>query len=208
VIGCTHGMHEAITIPDGDVLIHTGDVSMHSTELDVMKFGNWFANQSHERKICIAGNHDKFMSRRFIPDNVDYLLDSSVVIDGLKFHGSPWTPTFFNWYWTKGRGHEIREKWDLIPDDTNVLITHGPPHGVLDKTAEGDYVGCEELENAIKRVKPTLHCFSHIHEAYGVSDLSDVADMIKPFDQSLISVNASIVTRGMNPINEPIVVEI
>ena len=208
IIGCTHGMHGAIDIPDADVLIHTGDVSMHSTENDVLKFGAWFGKQPHEHKLCIAGNHDRFMSRRNLPDNVTYLQDSKTEIDGMVFYGSPWTPMFFDWYWMKERGEDIAERWRLMPDETDVLITHGPAHGCLDRTIEGVHAGCERLSSELERVMPHLHCFSHIHEAAGVCDLTSVADMMKPFNQPLISVNASIVTRGMKPINKPVLISV
>jgi len=108
----------------------------------------------------------------------------------------------------KDRGKDLRRVWDKIPDETDVLITHGPPYGVMDKTVEGVHAGCEELTKAIERVQPHLHCFSHIHESYGVCDLTAIADMMGPFNESMISVNASIVTLGMQPINQPITINI
>jgi len=90
-----------------------------------------------------------------------------VIIEGVKFYGSPWQPRFFDWAFNLDRGEEIKKKWDLIPMDTDVLITHGPPYGILDLTHEGEKVGCEELMKAVLRVQPKIHIFGHIHEAYG-----------------------------------------
>lgn len=204
IIGCTHGLHDMLKLPDGDVLIHTGDVSNYSTKSDVLRFGKWFGHQKHEHKICIAGNHDKFMSSQFLPDNVTYLQDSAVTINGLKFYGSPWTPMFFDWHWMKERGEEIAERWRLIPDDTNVLITHGPAQGILDKTEEGVHAGCEELSKTVERVCPQIHCFSHIHEGAGIIDSPSMGDSKK----AVTSINASIVTRKMQPTNAPVVIDL
>ena len=169
IISDTHGRHENVRLPDGDVLIHCGDVCGRSDERSVRKFANWMDSQPHEHKISIAGNHDKFMSSKwFIATH--YLQDSGVEIDGVYFYGSPWTPTFFDWYWMKDRGNDIAERWELIPHKTDVLITHGPAAdtGQLSRAGRGVDVGCEDLENAIMRVKPKLHCFGHIHEGYGI----------------------------------------
>jgi Icc-related predicted phosphoesterase len=99
--------------------------------------------------------------------NAHYLQDQSVIIEGLKFYGSPWQPTFHNWAFNKDRGEKIKTEWDKIPSDTDVLITHGPPFGILDKTVDNEKVGCEELLLAVNRIKPKIHIFGHIHENYG-----------------------------------------
>jgi Icc-related predicted phosphoesterase len=87
---------------------------------------------------------------------------------GIETYGSPWQPEFCNWAFNKNRGADIKEKWDLIPDTTDVLITHGPPKDILDLCAHGGRAGCEMLRDAVvDRVKPRLHIFGHIHEGYG-----------------------------------------
>jgi len=97
-----------------------------------------------------------------------YLENSGVEIDGVKFWGSPWQPEFFNWAFNLPRGRRLAEIWALIPDDTEVLITHTPPYGILDRVDSGEHVGCEDLRRALQRVKPKVHVFGHIHEDRGV----------------------------------------
>lgn len=90
-----------------------------------------------------------------------------MTIEGINIYGSPWQPWYHDWAFNLERGEEIKKKWDLIPQGVDVLITHGPPHKILDKTIEGVDAGCEMLVEAIKRVKPKIHVFGHIHEARG-----------------------------------------
>ena len=194
IISDTHGHHDKVPLPDGDVLIHCGDVSGMSDEISVRKFARWFDHQPHEHKIVIAGNHDKHMSEKWF-NNSRYLQDSGIDINGTYFYGSPWTPTFFDWYWMKDRGNDIAERWNKIPDKTDVLITHGPASdtGMLSRTTHRVDAGCEDLEQAIKRVRPTLHCFGHIHEGYGIHRKEGVE-----------YINASICTLDYNPKNAPV----
>lgn len=117
-----------------------------------------------------------------------------MTLEGIKFYGSPWQPWFFDWAFNLQRGAEIRAKWDLIPLDTDVLITHGPAFGILDKTTRGARVGCEELLKVIEQVKPQLHVFGHIHEAYGIYS-----------NDNLSFVNASNCDVQFNLVNPPIV---
>lgn len=174
-ISDTHGKHRDLQpLPEGDVLIHAGDVSRGGTKDQVTDFLEWFAEQKHTHKIFIAGNHDFFFEEseakkisRIIPKNIIYLNDSGVEINGLKFWGSPITPWFNNWAFNRNRGSEIKKHWDLIPNDTDVLITHGPPFGILDETVYGKRTGCEELLLRVYQVKPQYHIFGHIHEDYG-----------------------------------------
>lgn len=176
-ISDTHGKHRDLQpLPEGDVLIHAGDVSRGGTKEQVTDFLEWFAEQNHPHKLFIAGNHDFFFERAdpdeitsIIPDGIIYLNDSSTEIDGVQFWGSPITPWFNNWAFNRDRGDEIKKHWDLIPDDTEVLITHGPPFGILDETVYGDRTGCEELLLCVEQVKPKFHIFGHIHEEYGIS---------------------------------------
>jgi hypothetical protein len=137
---------------------------------------DWFKSLPHPYKICISGNHDwafqHFMTEgredlaREICHPAIYLRDNSVTIDGVKFYGSPWQPWFFDWAFNLRRGFEIKAKWDIIPADTDVLITHGPPKHVLDWVGR-DAVGCEDLALAVNRIAPRIHVFGHIHGGYG-----------------------------------------
>jgi hypothetical protein len=139
----------------------------------------WFKSLPHKHKIWIAGNHD-WACQHFMTEGKEdllrqasspaiYLRDSSVVIDGVKFYGSPWQPWFYDWAFNLQRGAELRMRWDMIPNDTDVLITHGPPKYILDWVGKTQ-VGCEELAPAVSRVAPRVHVFGHIHGAYGVRE--------------------------------------
>ena len=175
-ISDTHGSHFGIKIPDGDWLIHAGDFSSHGALGDTMDFLRWFNTHPHRRKILIAGNHDWLLEKdrnfwRIIkmefPD-ITYLQDESVELDGLKVHGSPQTPTFYNWAFNRDRGEEIKQYWDKIPTDTDVLITHGPPYGICDEAYRVGYnttehTGCKDLLDATLRIAPKLHIYGHIH---------------------------------------------
>lgn len=175
-ISDTHGSHHDVKVPHGDWLIHAGDFSPQGGITDTIHFLNWFNAQPHSRKILIAGNHDWLAEKdpgvfqtiiRGYPDII-YLQDSSVMVDGLRVHGSPMTPTFYNWAFNRDRGEEIKHHWDMIPDGLDVLITHGPPHGICDEAYRVGYnttehTGCRDLMDAVLRTAPKLHLFGHIH---------------------------------------------
>ncbi len=173
----THGLHHRLPpLPEGDILIHAGDVSNHGLAHEVLGFLRWFAAQPFAHKIFIAGNHDFFFERASeeeiiaaIPPGVHYLKDSSVTIEGHAFWGTPVTPRFFDWAFNRDRGHPIARHYALMPDNIDVLITHGPPAGILDTVARG-HVGCEDLLEVLKRLKPQLHVFGHIHEGAGTHE--------------------------------------
>jgi len=133
---------------------------------------------------------------------VHYLENSGVSIDGINFWGSPITPNFFEQYWAfnRTRGEKIRRYWDMIPQDTNVLITHGPAMGIRDYIKDQKVnVGCEELEIKVKHelLELKLHVFGHIHDSHGKRTEGDTT-----------YVNASICTEQYVPKNPPIVVEL
>lgn len=175
IISDTHNRHNDVILSKGEVLIHAGDYTGSGTKSESIDFLNWFSKQDFKHKILIAGNHDFFfensskeMIQEILPDNIHYLEDSSVSIDGINFYGSPITPFFNNWAFNRERGEKIKKYWDKIPKNTDVLITHGPPFGILDKTTRGENVGCEELLKSVNQIKPKLHIFGHIHEDYGI----------------------------------------
>jgi predicted phosphodiesterase len=214
-ISDTHSYHRQVNVPDGDLLIHCGDIS-HRGELDIIKdFSLWLKDLPHKNKIVIFGNHEVGMrhgSKRLdaiemITDAEAYYLEnSSVIIDGLKFYGSPATPRFYDWEWNFNRGKDIAIEWAKIPDDVNVLITHGTSHGILDMVQDipSNYgrdlhQGCEELAKRIKDLKDLkFHVGGHLHTDGGKSvNINGV-----------IYANAAICTENYNPTNKPIVVEI
>jgi Icc-related predicted phosphoesterase len=169
----THGLHADITVPAGDVLIHAGDMSTGGEPEEIRDFGQWLQSQPHKHKIVIAGNHDFLFedepakAQALLP-GCTYLQDSSVVIDSVTFYGSPYTPRFFDWAFNQDRGPVSAARWAKIPNATDVLITHGPPFGILDRTTAGEFAGCHDLLAAIQRIKPRLHVFGHIHEGAGM----------------------------------------
>ncbi len=208
LISDTHGLHEKMlyNLPEADMIIHSGDISNVGSIFEINQFTQWFSKLSYKYKIFIAGNHDfGFEKIRksneigiSIPHGVIYLEDEMVEIEGLKIYGSPWQPEFHNWAFNLPRnGDQIKFKWDSIPDNTDILITHGPPFESLDITPTNQRVGCELLKIRLDDLKPKLHVFGHIHDSYGIKYTSDT-----------LFVNASICNEKYQPINKPIVVEV
>ena len=201
-ISDTHGLHGSLKIPNGDLLIHAGDLTRHGTLDDVREFNDFLSNLPHPHKIVIAGNHDLCFEKyrkacEEILTNCIYLQDQEVIIDGVKFYGSPWQPWFYDWAFNLERGPEIRAKWDLIPEDTDVLITHGPPYGIGDLTFHKDNAGCQDLLEVVEKIKPKIHVFGHIHEGYGVT-----SNGVTTF------INASSCDHLYQPANPPVVYEL
>ena len=208
-ISDTHGMHDALELPAGDVLVHAGDMTAMGRPDQVAAFGEWLQTQSYAHKVVIAGNHDwMFVDDReravgLLGPDVIYLQDSGCQIEGLEFWGSPWQPEFFDWAFNLPRkGPELRELWARIPESTDVLVTHGPPYGTRDAcpdfaTREMTSVGCELLRDRLGALSVRAHVFGHIHEGHGLTE-----------GPAHVSVNASI-CDGRNRVgNEPIVIEL
>ena len=203
----THNCNEQISVPDGDILIHAGDATVRGTRYEVEKFLVWFSSLPHQFKIFVAGNHDwlyetdndfaRLLTAKF---NIEYLQDSFLEIEGLKIYGSPWQPRFYDWAFNLMRGAEIAGKWKLIPPDTDILITHGPPHGILDEVPNKFFIentGCEELRKKVEEIRPKLHVFGHIHCGYGTTEKFGVK-----------FVNASNCDESYEPTQPPIVVDL
>jgi predicted phosphodiesterase len=176
LISDTHDHHGGMTIPDGDVIIHAGDSTSHGRVNELQQFAAFWRALPHPHKIVIAGNHDfglqtdPTLGKTLFGES--YLCDSETTVGGLRVWGSPWQPWFHGWAFNLQRGPEIRAKWDLIPSGIDILVTHGPPYEVRDSTDHGLFgrnVGCEELRISLDRVRPRLHVFGHIHEAYGTA---------------------------------------
>lgn len=170
-ISDTHGMHDRLALPDGDVLVHAGDFSAYGRADEIAGFDGWAAGQPFRRVVVIAGNHDRCLERmpitRRLFRHCTYLCDEAVEIEGVRFYGSPWQPEFMDWAFNLPRGEPLRRKWARIPRGTEVLVTHGPPAGIGDRTLFGKSAGCADLRDAIERVQPALHLFGHIHEGSG-----------------------------------------
>lgn len=195
----THDRQGGLTVPEGDVFIHAGDFTMNGNLKAVAAFGAWIRALPHRHKVVIAGNHELSFektpaaARQALRDGADgliYLQDGGVTLDGISFWGSPWQPWFRDWAFNLRRGAEIAAKWDLIPAGTDVLVTHGPPMGILDVVPVGGHVGCTDLLKRINDIRPRVHAFGHIHEGSGIQERSGT-----------IFVNASICNGAYNPVN-------
>ena len=206
----THNCNDQIAVPDGDILIHSGDATITGTLHEIKLFNEWFAGLPHRYKILVAGNHDwlfeqdREAAESLLDVGILYLQDSAVEIEGLKFYGSPWQPRFYDWAFNLNRGSEMAEKWKLIPNDTDVLITHGPPNGILDGVATKwgiEHAGCEELRRRVAEIgsfgRLKLHAFGHIHSGYGTHGEAGVK-----------FVNASTCDEQYRPTQPPIVTDI
>lgn len=208
----THTYHDNITLPEGDVLVHAGDFCLSGDQKEVIKFNKWLESLSFKQIIIIPGNHDRIVETMILRgtdpksffSNATLLIDESIEVDGVKFYGSPWQPEFFNWAFNLPRGTMLREKWKMIPDDTDVLITHGPPYGILDECPDMHdrskmaNVGCKDLlDEVVNRVKPTAHIMGHIHECAGAI-----------MQNGIHFINASVCTRDYKPTNPIQVIEI
>jgi Icc-related predicted phosphoesterase len=209
-ISDTHNCNGRIDVPDGDVLIHSGDATITGTTEEVRSFNRWFSGLPHKNKIFVAGNHDwmferePHMARMMLDKSIHYLQDEGLEMDGLKIYGSPWQPRFFDWAFNLNRGTELAEKWEMIPEDIDILITHGPPYGILDEVPREwgiENTGCEELRKRVDQIAPNgklkLHTFGHIHCGYGTRELGGIA-----------FVNASACDERYNPTQPPIVIEL
>jgi len=222
-ISDTHGKHSRIPLEwlkPADIIIHAGDVSNigHLNELE--PFCEWFSNlNQYEHKIFIAGNHDFCLQDNPLGvaqivkkyPNITYLEDSGVEVCGLKIWGSPWQPEFFDWAFNVKRVADLKAKWDLIPLDTDILITHGPAYGQCDwvpprkshsgefrKFIDGGSVGCEDLLDAIiTKIYPKIHICGHIHCDYGES-----------LKENTHFINASTLNEQYIVSNKPIIFDI
>lgn len=187
-ISDTHNRHDKLIIPECDLLIHAGDWTGGGYETEVRNFAKWLNKQNQANHIVvIPGNHELDFEQN-LPDSKQWfyeecpraklLIDEGCEIDGIKIWGSPVQPWFHDWAWNRAKdlyeSHikgipEIKPHWDIIPDDTNILITHGPPYNILDKTIfKNEPLGCYKLLERIKQLKDLdLHFFGHIHSPGG-----------------------------------------
>ena len=217
LISDTHTKHEELMwdkadLPGGDLLIHAGDL-MNSgyNSNDITNFCSWFDNlQQYDHKVFIAGNHDRKFEDK--PEqaleivnsykNITYLQDDWVKVgideEMAKIYGSPWQPEFYNWAFNLPKGGPgLMSKWEAIPTDTDILITHGPAQGHLD-TSGPPYnepnLGCPLLRHHIDTVsRPKIHVCGHIHGGYGYK-----------FDGQTHFFNASILNERYEYVNKPV----
>ncbi len=214
------------TLSGGDLLILAGDFTAADKVQQWMEFFEWVKAQNYRQKVIIGGNHDGFLERCIssqearemlidAQEGFEYLCDTGIEFEGLKIWGSPWTPRFCNWHFMLTRGERLKEKWALIPDDTDILVTHGPTFGMLDKNKEGRRCGCLDLGIRVDDLKQLkLHVFGHIHEGYGTCYASEYTPgcamevLLPGYDKSIfrgpLSINAAYMDENYNPTNKPI----
>ena len=178
-----HGLFPMHRFEGIDVTIHSGDCSNYKdpykNEQEVRNFIEWYKHVPVANKIYVAGNHDTSIERRFISredftDNgIIYLENEGIAIDGINYWGSPHTPSFGDWAFMKSR-HKLHRVWENIPDDTDVLITHGPPKGILDLSTDRQHnlemCGCNSLRKRVEKMNLKLMCFGHIHNSEGITN--------------------------------------
>ncbi len=170
----THLFHDELSVPDGDVFVHAGDMCRGGSLDELARAAEFVRALPHRVKIVVAGNHDwsfvdaKDAALALFGPTVTYLEDSGVVVDGVSFWGSPWQPEFHDWAFNLPRGAALAEKWSRIPVGTDVVITHGPPAGIGDRSSTAGRTGCEDLLARMRFVRPRLHLFGHIHEDGGL----------------------------------------
>lgn len=170
----THAKHQNFEdkLPaDADAIIHAGDITRTGSVQGIQVFLNWYAELPYKHKIFIAGNHDFALQEeknliRF-PDNVIYLENSSFTIEGIKIWGSPVCAIdedgAFNF-----NDLERRMIYNKIPTDTNIIVSHNPPYGIMDKVSMiNRRKGCKILRDKTKEVNPKYVIFGHIHEVAG-----------------------------------------
>lgn len=213
-ISDTHNKHKEITkdLPGGDILICAGDISSMGYQHEINEFAKWFNSlYQYQYKIFIAGNHDfgfqvyKDKMKEVISfyDKITYLEDNFIIIDDLhekpiKIYGSPWQPEFHNWAFNLPRnGWELEQKCNDIPDDTDILITHGPAFSRVDKViGRSENLGCELLIQRINEFKPKIHVSGHIHTGRGYSS-----------DGNTHFINASVLDERYNYAHKPFTAE-
>ena len=206
VMSDTHGYHKDLVVPEGDILIHAGDVTSEGSFESFANFLRWLKGQPHKHKCFIGGNHDEVLDKHFsLVDGMIkesgciYLENDSCSVEGLKMWGSPITPRFGHWFFMEDRD-KIGKYWEKIPEHLDVLVTHGPPYGILDfvHRTYGDHnVGCEALLKKVKEVKPRFQIFGHIHGSYGKKKVGKTT-----------YVNASSCNESYDIVNEPVVIDL
>jgi len=211
-ISDTHGYHERLIIPeDIDLIIHSGDCSnsrdiLHNS-IECQKFFDWY-NEVDVMKIYVPGNHDTSLEKGLIPNfNGIYLNHKEYCLNGRKFFGSPFSPSFGrSWAFMKQR-NKLSAVWETIPDDTDILITHGPPKYMLDIAYDIDQqtrlknVGCASLFKRVMKIKPRIHCFGHIHDNKGIYNSG-----VRKY-KDITFINASCLTH-FNTLNNGVVLNI
>lgn len=202
IVDCISDLHGNYPdMPGGDLLIIAGDLTATDHHTQYLTFRDWVFSQDYKKSVVIAGNHDMLLDSQMISlvgNGLNYLYDSGTEFEGLKIWGSPWT-TLFKGIHPKCKAFmdsedKIGKKFALIPKTTDILVTHSPPYGILDKTDKG-HVGSIYLKSQVIHItKPRLHVFGHIHECGGQKMEIDKTTFV----------NASYVNENYRPVNKPV----
>lgn len=199
----THERHAEIDVPDGDLLLHAGDFTGKGDIKAILNFAAWMGSLPHPHKVVIPGNHDLLFEKDW--NHARILMGSSgarllnqeqIKVDDLTIWGEPRQPEFYNWAFNVPR-EGMRRVWEQAPRNVDIVLTHGPPHGIGDRSGRDERVGCRYLFDYIVEVQPKLVVCGHIHGGYGRYKVG----------QTLI-VNASNCTEQYHPTNPPIVVDL
>jgi Calcineurin-like phosphoesterase len=216
LVSDTHNRHDELHVPSGiDVVIHCGDESDCGNEwlneTEARAFFEWYSALDIAHKLFVPGNHSMAIEKGLVkPEQypkVRFLIHEQVVLNGLIAFGTPYTPKFFHWAYMRAR-EDLDVVWQTIPDDVDILISHGPPKGILDVTRDIDtrnpiHVGSKSLTRHVtERIKPLLHAFGHIHDEKGIRNFGIVQDSVTTF------VNCSCCNVGSKLVNHGVVVEI
>jgi len=182
-ISDTHNQHGHLRVPEADVVMHCGDESTNQipalNEPEARRFFEWYRQLEIPVKVFVPGNHSTAIENGLVsPENypeIHFLIHQQLVIDGIKIFGSPYVPQFHDWAYMKKRTR-LDQVWQTIPADTEILLTHGPPKGVLDLTHDFEnkqlvQVGCAALRRHVEqRIQPAIHAFGHLHDEHGISN--------------------------------------
>ncbi len=222
ILSDTHTKHAKLTIPECDILIHCGDFTFYGDYWEVQRFTWWLEKQPAKHKIVVAGNHEQTFDHthpkyspkarailaRHLDDSIHYLENKEIVIEGIKFYGTPWTPWFYDWGFNGiidqnlpfKRGTSLSEVYSQIPEDVKVLICHGPAYDILDKSLDGDRCGSVEMRKLTSErlIELNLYLCGHIHEARGM----------EVNDGHITFVNASSLGRDYETIHPPVVIHL
>lgn len=195
--------HDELGTLEGDVLIHCGDMfdlfERHRNDLE--RVDAWFSRQRFDLILCIGGNHDHLLQEHHRPagqpfSNAIYLEDQTWEHEGIVFYGTPWVP-FLRSHAFFAKERELRKRWSRIPSSVDVLITHTPPAGILDRSSRGQQLGCGHLAERVSKLAPAVHCFGHVHASGGTYE-----------QDSTTYINASSVDRPNAPLRDPYLIDI